>query len=82
VYRQWTNFWGSNHFRNSTGPTRTTKATVALVEKLKANTTTANVAPGDLALDPDFHPGRGSLQLGAEVRVLQVSPTRGAGRKR
>ena len=29
VYRQWTNFWGANHFRNSTGPTRNSKPSVA-----------------------------------------------------
>ena len=31
-----------------------------------------NVVPGDLALDPEFHPGRGSLDLGVEVRILPV----------
>jgi len=45
-----------------------------LVEKLKANSAVASVAAGDLALDPDFHPGRTSLELGADLRVLQVTP--------
>jgi len=76
VGRNWIYFWGTNHFRNSSGPNKSTKATVAFPEKLKAIATTANVVPGDLALDPDVHAGRQTLDLGADVRILQVPPTR------
>ena len=81
VYRQWFNFWGANHFRHSTGPSRGTKASVALNDRLKSQTATVNVSAGDLALDRDFHPGRTELDVGADVRILQVSPSKTPSRR-
>jgi serine/threonine-protein kinase len=70
VYRQWISVWGGNHFRNATGPTARASRTVRLQGQLKAG----NVTPGELALDPNDHPGRSELDLGVDLRRLQVTP--------
>lgn len=83
---QWAKIWGANHFREPSGPSRGTKASVAFYERLKpistaARVTTAHVTAGDLVLDPD-HPGRAPHEIGADVRLLQITPnaTRTRGR--
>jgi serine/threonine-protein kinase len=64
VVYQWVNFWGSNHMRDIRGPrTGSNQAAVRLVERLRSG----HVDPSDLILDPDFHPGRLLLDVGADL---------------
>jgi serine/threonine-protein kinase len=70
VFRNWISIWGPNHFRNATGPTARAPSTVRLRARLKAG----NVTPGELELDPNEHPGRTELDLGVDLRRLQVTP--------
>src|SRR5262249_60472421 len=58
------------HFRNPSGPTPRATRSVQLLEPLRAG----NVSPGELALDPNFHPNRTELDLGVDLRRLQVAP--------
>jgi serine/threonine-protein kinase len=71
-YRHWTSFWGTNHFRNVSG---SGKGGGSVILKDGAKLTPGNVSPGELALDPDKHPGRPApLELGVDLRRLQVQP--------
>jgi hypothetical protein len=47
-----------------------------LCERLKL----ATIAPGDLALNPDVHPNRRTLDVGADLSRLKITPTRATGR--
>jgi serine/threonine-protein kinase len=70
VFRHWVGIWGTNHFRNATGPTSRVTGSVKLLNKLRAG----NVSPGELALDPNDHPGRAELEIGVDLKRLQVTP--------
>jgi serine/threonine-protein kinase len=70
VFRHWISIWGSNHFRTTSGPTARYSSTVRLQSRLKPG----NVTPGELALDSKYHPGRSELDLGVDLRRLQVTP--------
>jgi eukaryotic-like serine/threonine-protein kinase len=70
VCRQWVNLWGSNHFRAVTGPNRTNSSSVKLTAKLRPG----DVELLDLKLDPDHHPGRTTLSIGADLRRLPIPP--------
>jgi serine/threonine-protein kinase len=67
VFRHWVSMWGGNHFRLPGGR-------VPSVVKLQNRPRAGNVTPGDLALDPDDHPGRTELNVGADLNRLQVTP--------
>jgi serine/threonine-protein kinase len=70
VRRQWVNLWGANHFRNVTGPSRASAASVRPVARFRPG----RVEVADLKLDPDYHPGRSSLSIGADLRRLPAPP--------
>jgi eukaryotic-like serine/threonine-protein kinase len=72
VRRQWVNLWGSNHFRAVTGPNRTNSTSVKLTAKLRSG----HVEVLDLKLDPEHHPGRTTLSIGADLRRLPIPPPR------
>ena len=64
--RQWTNLWGTNHFRNPSGPSVRGVSSYRLLNKLRPG----NVTPGDLAaFDPDDHPGDKELTLGIDLKT-------------
>ncbi len=67
VFRQWVSFWGANHFRLPGG-----RAGAAV--HFRTRPRLGNVTPGELALDPDDHPGRTELDVGADLNRLQVTP--------
>ena len=69
LFRHWVSMWGSNHFRGATGPGRNA-GSVKFISPLRAG----NVTPGELALDPDDHPTRTELDIGADLKRLQVTP--------
>jgi hypothetical protein len=70
VFRNWTGMWVGNHFRIVSGPTAKYASTVRLQSRLRPG----NVTPGELSLDPNEHPGRAELDLGVDLRRLQVTP--------
>jgi serine/threonine-protein kinase len=78
VQNQWNRFWGNSHIRNVDGPRGTGSApTVRFRDKLRPG----RVAPADLILDPDYHPGRSQLDQGADLGRqglgLPLRPERG-----
>ncbi len=84
VHRQWVELWGSGHVHSVTGSTRNgsnTNFSTRFYERLRSN----GVAPGDLALDTSYHPGRTRLDVGADLSRLQIlvkRPQRGVQRPR
>jgi serine/threonine-protein kinase len=80
VVFQWVNFWGPNHMREVTGPhAGTNLPSVRLLDRPRPG----RVEPADLILDPDYHPGRLRLDVGADLFELGISPKNlGSGRRR
>jgi hypothetical protein len=70
VNRQWISIWGANHFGNTTGPSSGYSSSVHLLTRLQPG----NVTPDQLVLDIHDHPGRTELDLGVDLRRLQVTP--------
>jgi serine/threonine-protein kinase len=69
VLYQWINFWGNNHVREVTGPrTGYNQPSVRLYERLHPG----RIEPADLILDPDYHPGRGRLDVGADLSLQGI----------
>jgi len=69
VVLQWINYWGANHVRMTSGPRLSNqKPTARLLTRLQPG----RVEPSDLILDPDYHPGRPLLDLGADLGKLGV----------
>ncbi|WP_422926939.1 protein kinase domain-containing protein [Singulisphaera sp. PoT] len=71
VQSQWVDLWGATHMHSVTGATRngtTTNFSTRLYNRIHAT----NVAPGDLALDSSFHPGRSRLDVGSDLSRLQI----------
>jgi len=69
VVLQWAHFWGPSHIRRVTGPRLSNKGpSVRFLDKLQPG----KVEPADLVLDPDYYPGRTSLDLGAEPDKLGI----------
>lgn len=69
---QWVHFWGPNHMSGRmTGP-RETRSTpsVRFWEKLRPG----RVEPVDLLLNPDYHPDRERLNVGAKLGWLGTTP--------
>ena len=63
----WYRIWGANHIVDARGP----KSVRLLVDRLVSG----SVAPGDLALDPAFHPGRPALDAGADLNAMDIAPS-------
>lgn len=60
----WVNFWGGNHMIEETGPrTSSNQPSVRLFERLKPG----RIEPAGLILDPEYHPGRAWLDVGADL---------------
>jgi serine/threonine-protein kinase len=79
VVLQWVNLWGSNHQREITGPRAGSNLpSVRLAELLKPG----RVEAADLVLDPDYHPGRLSLDVGADLARQGIYPRFAAGGRR
>ena len=76
---QWVVIWGKSHLGRLSGPRGTgSNPTVRLVDHLNPG----RVAPEDLMLDYDFHPGRSQLTVGADLARLGVAPKPGRGGRR
>jgi hypothetical protein len=77
VGREWVDFWGGSHIVNVTGPVPTSREPVLrlLADRLK----TASMLPKDLELNPDIHPGRRTLDVGADLSRLKIKPANGPG---
>jgi len=67
VVSQWISLWGADHIRGVSGPRP--GASGASV-RFRGSTRPGRVEPADLILDPDHHPGRPWLDLGADPRAL------------
>jgi serine/threonine-protein kinase len=80
VVYQWVNFWGNSQMRDIRGPrTGSNQAAVRLVERLRPG----RIEPSDLILDPDFHPGRALLDVGADLARQGIHRSSGSpGRRR
>ena len=79
VLIQWVNFWGSNHMREITGRRAGSNLpSVRLLDRPKPG----RVEPADLVLDPDYHPGRKQLDVGADLARQGVFPRAPAGGRR
>ena len=79
VVFQWVNFWGGNHMLDITGPrTGSNLPSVRLAERLRPG----RIEPSDLILDPDYHPGRAQLGVGADLSRQGIHRRAGAGGRR
>jgi serine/threonine-protein kinase len=72
VQLQWVHFWGYNHMNGRmTGPRGAGSAhSVRFWEKLRPG----RVEPVDLILNPDYHPDRDRLTVGADLGRLGIRP--------
>lgn len=69
VVLRWTNYWGANHVRMTSGPRLSNqKPTARLLSRLQPG----RVEPPDLILDANYHPGRSRLDLGADLEKLGI----------
>ncbi len=67
---QWTNFWGSSHQSEVTGPRLGSNLpSVRFLERLKPG----RVEPADLILDPSYHLYRPQLDVGADLSLQAIS---------
>ncbi len=72
VFLQWISFWGRNHMELVSGPHGAERApTVRLRERVLHP---GRVEPGDLVLDPLYHPGRDRLSVGADLARQGIMP--------
>jgi serine/threonine-protein kinase len=79
VFLQWVSFWGRNHMRLISGPRGPgSPPSVRLREKLHPG----RVEPADLILDPDYHPGRDRLSVGADLGRQGIAPKPLSSRRR
>ncbi len=68
---QWESFWGRYHMSRISGPRGAgSPPSVRLREKLHPG----RVEPSDLVLDPDYHPGRDRLTVGADLGRQGIAP--------
>ncbi len=61
---QWVDFWGSNHIKRVSGPRGSGSG---LRVRFKGKLRPGQVEPVDLVLDPEYHPGRDGLNVGADL---------------
>jgi serine/threonine-protein kinase len=59
LQHQWIDFWGPDHIKRVSGPR-------GLRVRFKGKLRPGRVEPADLILDPDYHPGRDRLTVGAD----------------
>ncbi|MDR3620257.1 MAG: serine/threonine-protein kinase [Paludisphaera borealis] len=79
IVPQWINLWGSNHIQAVTGPrVGAAPASVRFLERPRPG----RLEPADLVLDPNHHPGRTSLDVGAPPALLGSRPRSPIVRKR
>jgi hypothetical protein len=79
VVFHWVNFWGTNHMVDITGPRNASnQPSVRLLERLKPG----RIEPSDLILDPEYHPGRVQLAVGADLTRQGIIRRPGPGRRR
>ncbi len=71
VQRQWVDLWGPTHVKDASGPRPGGPGPAARL--LRSRLKLGNVEPGDLALDPDYPPGRKALQVGADLGKMGLS---------
>jgi serine/threonine-protein kinase len=70
VRHQWIGVWGANHIRDVSGPRPSGGPPgVRTLNRLRPG----DVEPADLILDPSYHPGRSSLDVGADLARQGVS---------
>jgi serine/threonine-protein kinase len=65
---QWEQFWGSNHLSRPVTVPR--GPSFRLLERPRPG----RLEPPDLILDPQFHPQRPQLDVGADLRILSIAP--------
>ena len=73
VHLQWIHFWGYRHMNGRiTGPRGAgSPPSVRFFDKLRPG----RVEPADLLLNRDYHPDRDTLNVGADLGWLGVTPT-------
>jgi serine/threonine-protein kinase len=72
VQQQWVQFWGRSHMGKVTGPRGSgSKPSVRFRERLRAG---QEIEPADLVLDPNYHPDRPTLSVGADLSRLVTVP--------
>ncbi len=76
--RLWTDFWGPEHVRNSTGPTGPSSSPAV---RLVARPRPGEVLPDELVLDATHHPGRTTLDVGADPKRLGIGGPKAARRR-
>ena len=67
---QWVDFWRFNHIKGVSGPRGSGSG---LRVRFKGKLQPGQVEPVDLVLDPEFHPGRDGLTVGAIVATAKES---------
>ncbi len=66
----WRSIWGKSRTTRLTGPNGSgAPASIRLLSRLQ----TGHVEPEDLVLDPDYHPGRKELTVGANLELQGVA---------
>ncbi len=71
VRSQWAHFWGYSHIHDVTGPRGSGSApSVRFCERLRPG----RVEAADLVLDPDYHPDRTQLTVGADLARQGIAP--------
>ena len=61
---QWVDFWRFNHIKGASGPRGSGSG---LRVRFKGKLRPGQVEPVDLVLDPEYHPGRDGLTVGADL---------------
>ncbi|MFO0951675.1 MAG: hypothetical protein U0835_11095, partial [Isosphaeraceae bacterium] len=79
VRNEWVSLWGDSHARAVSGPRLPSGLpSVRPVVRLRPS----EVQPGDLAIDPDYPPGRRPPLVGADFSRLDIAPTARQGQGR
>jgi serine/threonine protein kinase len=71
VRDQWYQFWASNHMSRVSGP-RGSGGVPGV--QFRDRPRPARIEPADLILNPDYHPGRAQLDVGANLSRQGISP--------
>ncbi len=72
VQQQWVQFWGPNHMGKVTGPRASgNRPSVRFWERRRPG---QDLEPGDLILDPQYHPDRAEMSVGADLSRVGTIP--------